>query len=552
MLDEAHIYSDKEKIRQILKNFLSNALKFTSQGGEIEIKISSCESESYAFAISISDTGVGIPKDKIEHIFESFRQLDGSTSRKYGGTGLGLAISQKLALLLGGEIKVISQEQKGSTFTLLLPKEIQTSHIDTQLIDVIHTAPEADLLEQHTITKSYLKEESFSDEKKILIIEDDHTFAQIIQEEARKYGLKSIIASDGKTGIEYAQILQPIGIILDINLPVIDGNEVLSVLKSDTSTRHIPVKILSIEQPDIAAKKLGAIDFLQKPIKPEILQKAIEGLLQKDRKTKKELLIVHESLQANDHLLKTLQGEDIEIISASSVEETIQIIQSREIDCAVIDIDLPDMGGFELLELVKKHHFELPVIVYSSHDLTHEEIKKIHAYAQNAVIKTAESTAQLLEETSLFLHRLYKNFTKAQKKLFKSAIKNDPIFLNKKILLVDDDTRNIFTLDSVIGQYGMQSVIAGNGEEALEALKNNQDTALILMDIMMPVMDGYEAIKRIRQNPLYAHLPIIALTANAQKEQRQKCIDAGADDYMSKPIDHMQLLQLMKIWMKNK
>lgn len=555
IFEDKNIYSDKEKIRQIMKNFLSNALKFTDKEGEIFIKAHAHEdTDPYSVELTIKDTGIGIPQNKLDTIFEEFRQVDGSTSRKYGGTGLGLSISKKLADLLGAVIKVTSEETKGSSFTLLLPKEIETKHLDTDFVDIVKMSAKNSLLDEILIPSGVLddRENLSIYDKKILIIEDDIRFASIVQEEAKKYGLKTIIATNGKAGLELALTLQPIGIILDMNLPIMDGKEVLSMLKADTHTRHIPVKIISIDKPDIASKKLGAVDFIQKPLEPKALENIIESMIQKHDKVKKELLIVNADDDTTKNLMQTLESDDVEIICVASAQEAIEIVKNRHLDCAVIDIDLPDMSGFKLLDIVKKHSCNLPVVVYSSRELHPEELKKLYGYGENAVIKTVQSDAQLLEETSLFLHRLYKNFSPAQKKLFKSALKSDTIFAEKKVLLVDDDARNIFALDGIMSEQGMKSFIAYNGQEALAELEKNNDIDIILMDIMMPIMDGYEAIKEVRKNPLYDKIPIIALTAKAQKEDRQKCLDAGADDYMSKPIDYMQLLQLMKVWMKNK
>ena len=555
-LQESILYTDKEKIKQILKNFLSNALKFTDSEGTISLSVSNTEDNAaLPVVFSIHDTGIGIPQDKIKTVFEAFRQVDGSTSRKYGGTGLGLSISQELSNLLGGKIIVESIYGEGSTFSLLLPQVLDTKEIDAELIDIIgmNDYDHPVVVKQVKYTSHNLEDDRnkiHQGDNIVLIIEDDINFAKIVQEEARRQNLKTILSTNGQEGLELALMYKPSGIILDMNLPVMDGWDVLKLLKADTKTRHIPVKIISFDEPNIIAKRMGAINYIQKPLEPEELDKALKTLILTSNKDKKDLLIVEDNETLRTNLVEILTADDIYIAQASDAKTAMTHVKEREFDCAIVDIGLPDMDGFELLEKIKRHNCDLPIIVYSGRDFTAEELKVLREYSDSVILKTAESEARLVDETALFLHRLHKNLTHSQKKLLNSSFESEGIFNEKKVLVVDDDIRNVFSLDALLSDKGMITVPAYNGEEALEELQKNPDIDIILMDIMMPIMNGYEAIAAIRNNPNFTKTPIITLTAKAQKEDRQKCLDAGANDYMSKPIDNEQLLQLMKIWMK--
>jgi CheY-like chemotaxis protein len=336
-----------------------------------------------------------------------------------------------------------------------------------------------------------------------------------------------------------------------MNLPTLNGWDVLKLLKENIKTRHIPVKIMSIDTPHIATKRMGAINFIQKPIEPDQLDIAIKQLISKTQK-EKNLLIVEDNDIIRNNLIEILNAKDINIQAVSNAADAIVAIKEKIFDCAIIDIGLPDMNGFTLLKKIKKLHCYLPIIIYSGRDFTKDELKTLREYSESIILKTAESEARLLDETSLFLHRLHSNFTNSQNQILNYSSKNNKTFLNKKVLIVDDDIRNIFALDSLLCERGFITISAYNGKEAILELEKNKDIDIILMDIMMPVMDGYEAIEKIKKDSKNRNIPIIALTAKAQKEDRQKCLDVGADDYITKPIDEEQLLQLMKVWINNR
>jgi signal transduction histidine kinase/CheY-like chemotaxis protein len=545
------IYTDREKVKQIINNFLSNAIKFTSSNKNISITLNSniINNKMLPIEISVIDEGIGIPHDKHEIIFEAFKQVDGSTSRKYGGTGLGLSISKELANILNGKIIVNSKENKGSTFSLLLPIQIDTTNIDKNLIDII---PYREISNQ--LTLPFVVDDRFeihNNDKIILIIEDDEKFANILKDEINKFNLKAIISTNGDEGLMLAEKYQPLGIILDINLPTLNGWEVLKLLKANVETRHIPVKIMSVETPNIIMKKMGAIDFVQKTGEITQLELSIKDLIISNDK-EKQLLIVEDNDIQKENLIDIMKSEDIKVTAVSSGNEAIDLIKNNNFDCAIIDINLFDICGFELLKIIKENNSDLPIVIYSARDFTTNELKILREYSESVVIKTVESEARLIDETSLFLHRLNKNYTTTQKKLLHNSVLRNNTFNGKKILIVDDDIRNIFALSSLLTENGFDIIASYNGEEALKELENDIDIDIILMDIMMPIMDGYETIEKIRNDKRFKKIPIIALTAKAQKKDREKCLNKGANDYISKPIDEEQLLQLMKIWLINK
>jgi signal transduction histidine kinase/DNA-binding response OmpR family regulator len=527
---DSQIYTDKEKIRQILKNFISNAIKFTQMDGNIKIILKQTDDKEYPLSISIEDSGIGISDDKLNDIFEAFKQADGSTSRKYGGTGLGLSISKKLAQLCSAKIEVKSKLDNGSTFTLLLPKKINTKEINKELIEII------DNNDKKTPIDNKLNS--------ILIIEDDEKFARILKDEIEKKHLNAIIAPNGRDGLNMAIKYKPNGIILDMNLPILNGWEVLKNLKNDIRTKHIPVKIVSVDEPNIATKSMGAIEYIQKPVTIDRLDKAINSLIKKDSKKIKDLLIVEDNKNLRESLVELLSESDINISAVEDASSAINTVKTKEFDCAIIDIGLPDMDGLKLLKTVKKHNCNLPIIVYTGKEFTTEQLKELREYSESIVLKTAQSEKRLIEETTLFLHRLHNNLNEKQKNIITKEDKDWENLKNKNVLIVDDDMRNVFALSSVLEDNEINTTIATNGKEAIETINNNID--IVLMDIMMPIMDGYEAIK-ILKNGKYKNIPIIALTAKSQKEDKQKCLEAGANDYLSKPVDYNQLLQLIKI-----
>jgi CheY-like chemotaxis protein/signal transduction histidine kinase len=526
------LYTDKEKIRQVLKNFMSNAIKFTQIDGNIELILQTTNDEKYPLSISVKDSGIGIPKEKLDDVFTAFKQADGSTSREYGGTGLGLSISKKLATLCGARIELKSQLNIGSTFTLLLPDNIDTTELDNTLVDVI----------EPNINKKNITIDTKKD--LILIIEDDEKFAKILKEQIEEKNLSVLVAPNGKDGLDMAVEYQPNGIILDMNLPILDGWEVLKTLKNNNRTKHIPVKIVSVEAPNIATKIMGAVEYIQKPVSSQRLNEAINSLIKKNNKELKELLIVEDDKILRENLAELLSEKDLNITKVENAHDALNHIKKNDFDCAIIDIGLPDMDGFKLLEKVKRLNCKIPIIVYTGREFDAQQLKKLREYSESIVLKTAQSQKRLLEETNLFLHRLHSNLNRKQKDILKKDEENIKILENKNVLIVDDDMRNVFALSSVLEDKLIQTTIASNGKEALEVIDNNID--IILMDIMMPVMDGYETIKAIRKSQ-YKDIPIIALTAKSQKEDKEKCLAVGANDYLSKPVDYNQLLQLMKV-----
>nr|ABD75783.1 putative signal transduction histidine kinase [uncultured bacterium] len=569
------LYTDRQRVEQIVKNLLSNAMKFTTSGG-ITIQIDrptagidlsrSTLNPQHAVAISVSDTGVGIPEEKQRVIFEAFQQADGTTSRKYGGTGLGLSITRELAKLLGGEIQLRSEEGKGSTFTLYLPEILtEPQHIEQTakpLSDGIQEAKSMLSVEKPPVfTESQSggveairddrHEETSLTDKFLLIIEDDPKFAKILFDLAREKGFKGLIAGDGAAGLQLADQYSPVAIILDIGLPGMDGWAVMEKLKKNPDTRHIPVHFMSAQDTPLEAMKMGAIGYLTKPVTLDILNDAFNTIEETISQTIKKLLVVEDDDTMRASMLELLNGEDVDITPAATGEKAYHLLQSERFDCMVLDLGLTDISGFGLLEKIKADATmsHIPIIVYTGKDLTKEEETKLKQHAESIIIKGVKSPERLLDEVTLFLHRIESDLPEAQQKKLRMLHDKEMVLTDKTILMVDDDIRNVFALSSVLEEKGMTIVIGENGKEALELLKNNPGIDLVLMDIMMPEMDGYEATRQIRKQTQFSKLPIIALTAKAMKGDRQKCIDAGANDYLSKPIDIDKLLSLLRVWL---
>ncbi|WP_293762383.1 response regulator [uncultured Paraglaciecola sp.] len=548
--------TDKAKLMQVLRNFLSNAIKFTANGGRITIEVTSNVEEDRVLrpiVISVEDNGIGIAKENINLIFEAFKQADGGTSRQYGGTGLGLSISKELTALLGGRIFVKSTIDNGSTFCIYLPIKINTDLIDENLIEhlefdnaplaidrmerksPVFTADDRDKLEHHDIV--------------ILVVEDDTDFANIIIEEIHQLGYKAIIAFDGNTAISLAREHIPTAIILDIQLPILNGMEVLRILKSDINVRHIPVKILSSMEPQTIAKNLGAIDVIQKPIIKDELNMLITSLVDFVQDTEKRILLIEDDNVQAEFLEELLTDKNISVTVVNTAKKALNELLINKYHCAIVDLNLPDMSGFKLLELIEEKNIKIPVIIYTARDLTSDELTNLRKYSDAIILKTATSNERLVEEVSLFLHCVKNSLNVEKQQLLSQAMNTDLRLEGKRVLMVDDDIRNLYALSAVLEVKGLDITSAQNGKEALELLQNTEKKFdIVLMDIMMPVMDGYEAIRAIRKNNNLKNIPIIALTSKAQAEDRQLCIDAGANEYMSKPIDHEQLLSLLKIW----
>ncbi|SEF61032.1 MULTISPECIES: response regulator [unclassified Alcanivorax] len=558
-----YFYTDRQRLEQIIKNLLSNALKFTEQGSVTLTIARPEEGETLpsrhllpekTIKFAVTDTGAGIPAEKQKLIFEAFQQADGTTSRKYGGTGLGLTISRELARLLGGEISLYSDgEGTGSTFMLYLP-EGSAESMDATPGDVSGEADIGSNAEAHTaaLTPNESGRDDFVvREKTVLIVEDDIEFANVLLELAADYGLEGHICSDGEAGLEYASHYRPSAIILDIGLPGIDGWEVMEKLKADPRTKDIPVHFLSGRDERKKALELGAIDFLTKPAKQDDILSAfakIEGAIETNVR---RLLVVEDSEIQHESIRELFDQKGVEITAATSGEEALTALRETVFDCMILDLTLPDMSGFELLETLhaSESYDSVPVVIYTGKDMTREEEAKLRKYADRIILKTERSHERLLNEASLFLHWLESTLP-ANRRPGNDAIEHrDDIFEGKQLLLVDDDMRNIYALSAQLEELGFDITIANNGREALDVLEANAQMDIVLMDIMMPEMDGYEAMSLIREQSRFQKLPILALTAKAMKDDRAKCIQAGANDYCSKPIDMAKLTSLLRVWL---
>lgn len=584
------VYTDSHRVKQILRNLLSNAFKFTNRGSVSLIgrKMKKEDLPGYLntnqeyVGFTVKDTGIGIPSDKTDLIFEAFQQVDGTTSRKYGGTGLGLSISRELARLLGGAIQVESSEGVGSSFTLFLPDNHED---EVQVDDVVReTAAASEIVsfgrDSHTIrsgrqtvltpdpdSTSLLElpqndspvltqleddQENLAEGDKILlIIEDDVNFAHILMDMARGRGFKAIVALQGDKGLEMARQYLPDAIILDIQLPVMDGWTILGELKSSSATRHIPVHVISVIDDMKQGLMMGAIAYLKKPSSKDSLDKAFSHIESYTENQLKRLLIVEDDEIQRKAIIELIGHDDVAITAVSTGSEALNELHSQRYDCMVLDLMLTDMTGFELLDQIRDDQYlnDLPIIIYTGKELDSKEEMKLRKYAESIIIKDVKSPERLLDETTLFLHRVEANLPEDKRRILQKLHNKETLFEGKKILLVDDDIRNVFALSSVLEGYRMDVTFAENGREALEILDKNPEIDLVLMDMMMPEMDGYEAMTRIRQIPKFEKLPIIALTAKAMKEDRGKCIEAGASDYVKKPIQTDQLLSLMRVWL---
>jgi CheY-like chemotaxis protein/CHASE3 domain sensor protein len=584
------VYTDSHRVKQILRNLLSNAFKFTNRGSISLIgrKMKMEELPGYLntnqeyVGFTVKDTGIGIPSDKTDLIFEAFQQVDGTTSRKYGGTGLGLSISRELARLLGGAIQVESSEGVGSCFTLFLPdnheeeiqvdeamteaaasSEIEKSARDTWTMrsgrqTILTPDPDSNSFMEMPQSESPVLAQLEDDQKNLmegdkilLIIEDDVNFAHILMDMARGRGFKAIVALQGDKGLEMARQYLPDAIILDIQLPVMDGWAILGELKGSSATRHIPVHVISVIDDMKQGLMMGAIAYLKKPSSKDSLDKAFSHIESYTENQLKRLLIVEDDEIQRKAIIELIGHDDVAITAVSTGSEALNELHSQRYDCMVLDLMLTDMTGFELLDQIRDDQYlnDLPIIIYTGKELDSKEEMKLRKYAESIIIKDVKSPERLLDETTLFLHRVEANLPEDKRRILQKLHNKETLFEGKKILLVDDDIRNVFALSSVLEGYRMDVTFAENGREALEILDKNPEIDLVLMDMMMPEMDGYEAMTRIRQIPKFEKLPIIALTAKAMKDDRGKCIEAGASDYVKKPIQTDQLLSLMRVWL---
>ncbi|MBC7425586.1 MAG: response regulator [Bacteroidia bacterium] len=556
-----YIETDKVKVGQILKNLISNALKFTAEGS-VELSIENKNSNTIKF--TVSDTGIGISESKQKLVFEAFQQADGSTKRQFGGTGLGLSISRELVKLLGGEISLKSEVGKGSEFTVLLPVNKPehnefVANSDQNNFEITKSNDKENELwaagfRSETIPADVEddRETVNKDDRTILIIEDDTDFAKILLGYTRNKGYKGIVAVRGDEGILMAEKYKPVGILLDIQLPIKSGWEVMDSLKNNPVTRHIPVHIMSSHKVKNKSLLRGAVDFIDKPVAFEQLQDVFNKLeFVLNRKTKK-VLIVEENPKHAKALSYFLESFKINSEVRENINESIEALKTQDVDCVILDMGIPDIKAYEMLEAAKNDPAlkNLPIIIFTGKSLSLTEEQKIKKYADSIVVKTANSYQRMLDEVSLFLHLVEGQVpapakTSSHRKL---GILNE-VLEGKKILVVDDDVRNIFSLSKSLEKYKVDVVTAIDGREALEKLSENPGIDVVLLDMMMPGIDGYETARQIRKNTKYKKLPVIAVTAKAMCGDREKCISAGASDYITKPVDIDQLISLLRVWL---
>ncbi len=562
----AEVVSDRKRIDQVIRNLMSNAIKFTESGG-ITVTFDRPApgnglprgplAEGAGLAVAVKDTGIGIAPDRRKMIFEAFMQEDGGTARRYGGTGLGLTISRQLATLLGGEIQLESEPGVGSIFTLQLPVAPKARQVESVAEPY---APRSIARGKATATSDGAANEAryIPDDRDtiagsdpvILIIEDDPRFARILLDKCREKGFKGIAASTGEAGLALATRYLPRAVILDIRLPCMDGLAVLSALKEDTRTRHIPVHVVSVEEHGSESLRKGAVGHAVKPLDQERLEEVFQRLQQVSAARQKRVLVVEDDPQVRSETARLIEGGDVRVDEAETGEQALQALRCSHYDCMVLDLKLPDMDGREMLDRIGREDMKPPpVIVHTARDLTSEQEMALREHADSIVIKDVRSPERLLDEVSLFLHRVVSEMPEKKRKIILDLHDSDASLRDRKVLIVDDDMRTMFALSRLLSERGMKPMKAENGDRALRLLDENTDVDLVLMDIMMPVMDGYEAMKRIRVQERFRKLPVIALTAKAMPEDREKCLAAGASDYLPKPIDAGRLFSMMRVWL---
>jgi CheY-like chemotaxis protein len=592
----ASIETDEQRLQQVLKNLLSNAFKFTEQGG-VTLRIERAPKDvAFAseiltradgvLAFSVSDSGIGIAEENLRLIFESFQQADGTISRKYGGTGLGLSISREIARLLGGEIKAASTMGEGSMFTLYLPESYvpvdqfggsrvsPAPEIELPAAD-LEPVPEAQLVPAPTngdrVSAVEAGVSATSDEalalppgleddravllpgdRVFLLIEDDEELARTALEQGHERGFKVLVALRGEAGLALAHEYKPDAILLSLQLPITDGAIILEHLKRHPDTRHIPVHVMSDADHRQDVLRAGAVGYIEKPLGEGALGDVLDAAGTFIERRVKSLLVVEDDDTERNAIIELIgSGDDVDIVGVGSSEEALGQLADKPFDCLVLDLKLPDGSGFQLLEKIKKtkRYAGLPVIVHTGKDLTRREETRLKKYADTIIVKDVRSPERLLDETSLFLHRIEARLPHDKRKILEQLHNADAVFEGKKVLIVDDDVRNVFALASVFEGRGMDVLFAENGREGLATLQANPDVDLVLMDIMMPEMDGYETTRAVRELPEFQALPIVALTAKAMKGDREKSIASGASDYITKPVDVDQLLSLMRVWL---
>ncbi len=580
--------TDLQRLNQILKNLLSNSFKFTEKG-EVKLRIFeanrswkagniSLDDARQVVGFAISDTGIGIPQEKQNIIFEAFQQAEGSTSRKYGGTGLGLSISRGLAELLGGTIELESVPQRGSTFTLFLPVESVTGMITKEAPESLSAfqqlqlggdSTEIDTLlnslrvtnEPESAAKMNIVNEMINDagddrtsiqpgDKILLIVEDDLRFGRIIIEKAHNYDMKAVVATNYLEVFDFINRFTPMAITLDVKLPDTSGWKVLDLLRNDLNYRHIPIHLISGEENEALALKRGARSFLLKPLENEALNELFVDILSFSNKPARRILVVEDNEPDASQISKMLQSDNMQVTIATTGRTALQEHDIREFDCIILDYTLPDISGIDLITRVSETKKRLtPVIVYSAKDFNKKELYHLNRSSNTVLLKGVNSLEHLLEETVLHLHINHRELAPEKRRVIEQIRMKDDILTGKNVLVVDDDVRNLFALTTVFERYNINVVTAESGKEAIQIINDEkQKVDMVLMDIMMPEMDGYETTQKIRREHKNNTLPIIAVTAKAMKGDRQKCIEAGASDYITKPLKIDQLLSLMRVW----
>ncbi len=568
---ERSMITDAKRLHQVLKNLLSNAFKFTEHGG-VRLTVSpvtggwspdhrGLKNAPSVVAFEVTDTGIGIPTEKQRIIFEAFQQADASTNRKYGGTGLGLAISRELANLLGGEIQLRSQPEIGSIFTLYLPLTYvgPTAPAWPQL-DRAGASSTAAAVQPHAFPRrpEHPTDPVLDDradlqpgDTVLLIVEDDQHYARVLADLARDSGFKVVVTMRGAEAVALARAYAPTAISLDVFLPDMLGWTVLSQLKQDPATRHIPVQIVTLDEDRQHALARGAFSFLSKPTTTEGLEAALGRIKDYARPRRRRLLVVEDNAAELLGVSELLGHDDLDIIAVSNGRDALHALRTQPVDCMVLDLKLPDMSGFDILERIRDDgtFCDVPVVVFTGRELSPDEDARLHTMARSVVVKGVESPERLLDETALFLHWVVTDLPPAKQRMLERLHSSDDDLVGRTVLLVDDDARNIFALSSMLERRGMKVLTATTGSEAISVIRSRTDVAIVLMDIMMPGMDGYETMQLVRADPAFRRLPMIALTAKAMKGDREKCLEAGASDYLAKPVNTEQLLSALRMWL---
>jgi CheY-like chemotaxis protein/HAMP domain-containing protein len=560
------IVTDPQRLAQVLKNLVGNAFKFTEQGGvtvtfapvpEGQAVVVGGRDTAQALAVHVADTGIGIPLDKQKIIFEAFQQADSGDRRRYGGTGLGLSISRELARLLGGEIRLVSEPGKGSTFSLYVPvvlgRGTPATTTPAPTAEVASTLPAQPATRRATRPSPPVEDdrEGLTDhDRAVLVVEDDARFATLLAGHIRKRGLKCLVALDGREGLQLARTYHVDGVILDLGLPDMDGWAVLNALKQDVDTRHLPVHIVSAADPSAEGLRIGAIGHACKPLRPEDIEVVLERIEAASANAEKRVLVVEDEPAMRRETVRIIGNGNVKVHEVATGGEALEALRRQRYQLMVLDLGLPDIPGLELLKRMADEMPELPpVVIHTVRELTADEEAALRLHANSIILKDVRSQERLIDEVALFLHRVVSDLPEDKRQAIRRLHDTDEPLRGRTVLIAEDDMRTMFAMARLLASHGMHPLKAENGQRALELLEQRPDVDLVLMDMMMPLLDGYEASRRIRAQQRFSGLPIIALTAKAMKEDRQRCLDAGASDYLTKPVDPEHLVSLMRVWL---